>query len=302
MRIEKKYSRESFTLNLIRKTNYYNFKNHIMKKALLFVLTVLSANVYAQLQTLPTSQATATLWQINKANGPINLAGTGVDLQNQHGNPVAYQLASIPAKDNPGWGPAPMKNGQIHFSEYSSIPCFSMVDFTYFRSYVYIPTGKNHDLRVKIGSVDDGVRMYIFNSRYPQLTNKTGNIGGFYVAASDGKLYGSNIEVNFTNYVVPGELNLIMIVQFDDCQVGNNLTGGIEIKYNGQVVIPNAGTQIPGGNTYSGNQGDYIIGNDKQLLFSENGKYSLKRRFLKQNWFKFMIFSKVKNQIQLRTF
>lgn len=167
---------------------------------------------------------------MNRGEDPIKVADHDIDLQRQHGNQVAYQLATIPAKKDANRENAPQANGEVHFDEPSSLPCYQEVDFTYFRSYVDIPAGTSiEELKVTIGSVDDGARKIIFNSRYPN---------GLYHDAEDGRLGGANFTTDFADGAVAGEVNTVIIVQMDDCAVENRMIGGITVQLNGDELTP----------------------------------------------------------------
>ncbi len=177
-----------------------------------------------------TGQVNLSTWEMNSCRGHIPL-GT-IDMKSQHGNPIAYQLANKPPKQDAGWGPAPTNSaGQVNMVLRSTVPCFQAVDFTYFRAFVDIPeTMTTSSFTVTIGNVDDGARMYIYNSEYPN---------GHFDPATDGRLAGSNFTVDFKDEIVLGEINTIMIVQMDDCASHNNLTGGLTLRVNNNVVQPN---------------------------------------------------------------
>lgn len=176
--------------------------NKLIILGLLLLLGYYSASAQNTAQVHP--------WKMNRGAGTISLTGTNIDMQKQHGNPVAYSLASIPAKDDKGWEDAPVSADVINFDESSSVPCLLAVDFTYFRTFVHIPSGGRHNLKVKIGYVDDGARMYIFNSKHPQVNQTNGSVSGYYNPSTDGRLSGADFEVDFTDQVVPGEINTIM--------------------------------------------------------------------------------------------
>lgn len=198
-----------------------------MKNFILITLMLFAFTFSSQAQTVTMSK-----WEMNRGQGHIQLAPHGIDMKKAHGNPVAYELAKRPAKTDSKWEDAPTDtNGDVNFSERSSVPCFKAVDFTYFRAYVDIPSNASiQHLTVTIGQVDDGARMFIYNSRHDE---------GVYHAESDAKLAGKNFTVDFSSSeFAKGEINTIMIVQMDDCAVGNVLKGGITIKADGTVIKP----------------------------------------------------------------
>ncbi|MGH1433285.1 MAG: RICIN domain-containing protein [Lewinella sp.] len=93
-----------------------------------------------------------------------------------------------------------------------------------------IPAGTDiEELKVIIGSVDDGARKIIFNSKYPN---------GLYHDAEDGRLGGVNFTTDFADGAVAGEVNTVIIVQMDDCAVDNRMTGGITVRLNGEELTP----------------------------------------------------------------
>lgn len=172
-------------------------------------------------------------WLMHRGEGPIPVAGK-VDLQGKHGNPVAYQLANIPALDKAdGWVEAPMKDGLVTFIEASKLPCYQQVDFTYFKTTVFIPANLPADKKVKslsvtVGSVDDGARMIIYNNN---------NIIGYFNPSKDGRLMGKNFTIDFSDRLADGH-NTILIIQMDDCATGNIMSGGLTVKINGNVLPP----------------------------------------------------------------
>lgn len=172
-------------------------------------------------------QAVVDLPEGVKSRGP---GGEKMDL--------VYAYSNIPANDDGGWQPAPVKDGKINYGSNSSsrIPKdyynkFTKVDFTYFRSFLdltSLPANTAIDkLEFQIGHVDDQARMLVVNSKY-----KTPEA----VPAVDGKTGGNNFVVDFSKHVVPGEVNTIYIIQVDDNPGGNTLTGGVEAKLNNQPV------------------------------------------------------------------
>ncbi|MEO1409349.1 MAG: hypothetical protein AAFW73_05670 [Bacteroidota bacterium] len=190
-------------------------------------LLVLSA-VWANNDPAADPVVSLSPWEINDGKGHIPLGK--IDMRRQPGNPVAYQLASRPDKMDANWKPAPMDGKNVSMIRVSTVPCYEAVDFTYFRAFLAVPEGATFDhLTVTIGAVDDGARMFIYNSVYPD---------GHFDPSTDGRLGGKNFTVDFKDEIVPGEINTIMIVQMDDCAKQNNLTGGLTLKVNDQKVEP----------------------------------------------------------------
>ncbi len=138
----------------------------------------------------------------------------------------AYANANIPDVSNAGWGPAP--NGEtIGFSETSILPgnCLSSVDYTYFQTFVNVPTNTNvTQFNIVFSAIDDGGRITIFNNDYPS---------GVVVSGSYFTLSGGG-TADLASYITTGQ-NRVVVTQVDDCPSGNNLQSAT-IVLNGQTV------------------------------------------------------------------
>ncbi len=177
------------------------------------------------------AQVTHTPWQIHKGEGPINFdVRTNKNGYNGkgHGDPRAYEHKNIPPKNDAGWKPAPMQNGKVFFAETSTLPCQQQIDFTYFQTIIDVPSNvKVNELTISYDKADDGARIYFFNSKNPN--------GHFNPDADLRYNYPINLDnINLANQVAVGE-NRVVIVQFDDCATGNNVSG-INIKVNGEEI------------------------------------------------------------------
>ena len=184
-----------------------------------------SINMQAPQQTA-TTQVTISPWKMNNGGGAISF-NVGF-----HGNPAAYSQANIPNASDPNWVAAPVNaNGEINYSVNSILSyCLSQLDFTYFETFLNIPANFNiSSLNVAFAAADDGARAYIFNSVHPN--------GAFIGQISLGQ---NPISADYASLAVAGEINRLVIVQFDDCPSGNNLTGA-KVNVNGQVVAINTG-------------------------------------------------------------
>lgn len=167
------------------------------------------------------SQVTISPWKMNYGGGIINYTVS------HHGDPSAYSKANIPASSHGGWTNAPTNgNGEIHYSVRSILyRCLGQLDFTYFETFINIPSGFIvNDLKVSFSAADDGARAYIFNSDHPN---------GAYIGQI--KLGQAPVTANYASLSKAGEPNRLVIVQFDDCPSGNNLTGA-QVKVNGEVA------------------------------------------------------------------
>ena len=146
---------------------------------------------------------------------------------NEHGDVRAYALADIPVASDSNWENAPLdNNGDINFSESSNLnDCKRTLDFTYFETEIDIPFGTTlTELKVTFSKVDDGARAYIFN---------TDNPDGAFIGQI--KLNDDPVTEDYSSIAKVGEINRLVIVQFDDCRVQNNLKGA-KVIANGEEV------------------------------------------------------------------
>ena len=148
----------------------------------------------------------------------------------QHGDFCEYDVATIPATGDAGWGPAP-DGAIIGFSIPSRvcnapIDCLAYGDFTYFQTLVDIPANIIvTEFTIAFDGMDDGCRVTIFNSAYP---------AGLVVPGSYVFLGGSG-TTDLHDYVVSGEINRVVVTQVDDCCSENNLHSAI-VVLNGEPV------------------------------------------------------------------
>ena len=141
------------------------------------------------------------------------------------GDTNAYKFMQIPDPTDNGWKPAEYgDDGEVKFSRQSKIPsCGDYIQPTYFESTVTIPPGTQvNTFAVSYIRADDGARIYV---------------NGKYDPKADLRFGQSKIgDINFSRFVTSGK-NRVVIAQFDDCPVLNNVHG-IDIKVNGEEVTP----------------------------------------------------------------
>ncbi|MQC48249.1 MAG: hypothetical protein DWG77_04030 [Chloroflexi bacterium] len=107
--------------------------------------------------------------------------------------------------------------------------CRASADFTFYQSFVSIPTGTTiSQFSVNMSGDDDGARVAIYNSAHP---------GGFVFAGSYIFLGPTQSTTDLSSAMVAGEVNRVLITQVDDCATGNNLASAT-ILLNGTVVPP----------------------------------------------------------------
>lgn len=172
------------------------------------------------------SAQTRSPWEMNLGEGIVAFGFVSPF----HGAPVEYDFASIPAPADAGWGPAPNPD-IIGYSQVPSTLCGVMdcrhgADFTYFRTFVDIPSNVVvTEFTIATSGVDDGIRVTIFNSLYPS---------GIVVPGSYVYLGGSG-TADLSSLVVSGEVNTVIITQVDDCCYHSYLSSSV-IVLNGEIV------------------------------------------------------------------
>jgi len=178
-----------------------------------------------------------TDWQVSRPYGPVHTAYFG-----QHGNIGFYNYipGPVPGENDASWancgpGGSPLcpSASTIGMNQWSrlggSFGCLVSADFTFFQSFVSIPTGTTvTQFSVNMSGADDGARVAIYNSANPT---------GFVFAGSYIYLGGAQSTTDLSSAMVAGEVNRVVITQVDDCAVGNNLAYA-EIFLNGNVVPP----------------------------------------------------------------
>lgn len=177
-----------------------------------------------------TSMPTKTPWRINVPNKDKII--TLEKPLKEHGDPIAYQHADIP-DDYDNWNLAKLDpNGKVFFGGDRASrlpgPGLRQLDFTYLTTVVHIPENYTVDeFHVKFDQVDDGARVYIFNSDHPD---------GTYDEKADLKYQQRKQETTDLSHLIKaGEDNRIVIVQFDDAPGGNHIRG-VEVVINGSTV------------------------------------------------------------------
>lgn len=187
---------------------------------LMFVLAAFTVNAQG---------ITYSKWQIHEGKGPI-------DFKTENGfwgDPAAYKIAEIPAVKNNGWTTVEDQSGKF-LSRKSYIPPFTQVDFTYFQTIVNVPQGTiAKDVKIAFGMIDDGARVYVFNSKYPNGKFKTGTdflFRDYYKAGNRGTAYIGN----FADLMIQG-INRIVIVQFDNSKDGNHVNS-VSLEVGGKII------------------------------------------------------------------
>jgi hypothetical protein len=147
-----------------------------------------------------------------------------------HGWEGEYEYATIPSPSDAGWAPAPdpdtIAYAQIPSTLCGVYECRTAGEFTYFRTFVSIPSNVEvTEFTITTSGVDDGIRVSIFNSAHP---------GGLVVPDSYVFLDGTG-TANLGAYVVSGEVNTVIITHVDDCCYHSYLNQ-VDIVLNGTIV------------------------------------------------------------------
>ncbi|HYI01655.1 DUF5011 domain-containing protein [Hyalangium sp.] len=189
----------------------------------------------AILCAVPAAAQSRTPWQMHNGNEVTSSNPLGLVRFNcaptRHGDNCEYDVASIPAASDSDWLAAP--NGEtIGFEVFPSRvcqapnQCLSYGDFTYFQTFVNVPSNVAVTaFTITFSGMDDGSRVTIFNSQYP---------GGLVIPGSYVYLGGSG-TANLASYVKSGENNRVVITQVDDCCTHNRLQSAA-VVLNGEVV------------------------------------------------------------------
>lgn len=197
-------------------------------KSFMAILTLVLGHTFMM------AQITVSPWQIHEGK-----EGIVSHYNPNNGDPSAYEKAKIPAQNDNGWKDAPKNSaGDVFIDRSSTIQCLQELDFTYFQTTVDISANTRVDkFNVSYDKADDGARIYIFNSKFPN--------GTFDPAAdliiSNGRNSTGNVDLK--GKIVSGS-NRIVIVQFDDC-ADRNTVSGINIIVNGKEIAPEKDDDFP---------------------------------------------------------
>ena len=211
-------------------------------RASLLVLVVVGALAVSATPAFAAGPSTLGVsgWQIYATNTQVNNPSGNTSV---HGNPAEFAGApATPGLNDSGWadcGPsAPVRFGRNMCPSPTTIGmavtsilsgCWTKLNFTWFQALVSIPVGTNvSQFSVNMSGADDGARISLVNSAYPNG-----------VSPANAFIYQGTQQAtgDLSSYVVPGEVNRVIITQVDDCAVGNNLNSA-QVFLNGTVIPP----------------------------------------------------------------
>lgn len=157
-----------------------------------------------------------------------------------HGDAPKFSYSPvIPAWPSTNWTPAPDVK-TVGFAEPSRLcktatDCFKAADFAFFHTQLTFPAGFSlKTFQIRVWGIDDGVRVTIFNSKYPNGVSPTGgylkNI--VFTAAGQKPL----VTADLMQYLVVSETNRIVLTVLDDCCAQMTLKSA-ELLVNGTAII-----------------------------------------------------------------
>lgn len=177
---------------------------------------VLAAFVLVLASASPALAQSRTPWQqhdgmeVTESN-PLGLVAFTCS-PSSHGSLCEYEVEDIPLEDDPGWGPA--RDGDIIKYELhsrvceSTMDCYLDGDFTYFQTFVDVPADVVATMRIDFSGIDDGTRVTLFNSEYPE---------GLVVPGVNLLVLGSFGTTNLSGFLVSGDVNRVVVTHVDDC-------------------------------------------------------------------------------------
>jgi len=138
--------------------------------------------------------------------------------------------------------------------------CRNALDFTYFQTIVTVASNDViNSFTISFTGMDDGSRVTVFNSAYPN---------GLVVPGSF-VTFGGSGTTDLKQYLIVGQ-NRVVITQVDDCCSGNNL-GAADVVINSIIIDP---TPLPndGCTCYSSTTTSASVSGDKHscICFSGN--------------------------------
>jgi len=183
--------------------------------------------------TADDASATRTPWSYIR--GPDDFTPAPIPYPNVHGAASEFSAAVIPDPVKGDWTPCGpdddfCKSGDdLGIQTYSRLyNCWVDLDFSYFLTVVTIPEDfVVTKFVIAFTVMDDGAQIYIQNSENPTPTLVPGSL----------VTLGGSLDFDFgasSQWLVNG-INYIIIVQVDDCAVGNNIVATVEL--NGETVV-----------------------------------------------------------------
>ncbi|MFY0524719.1 hypothetical protein ACN28I_16675 [Archangium gephyra] len=197
-------------------------------------------NVPDQIQARLGTALARTQWEMHVGGFEAGATGSNFVIDapcttKKHGDVCLYEAAVVPPSDDSAWLPAP--NGDtINFQGTSALACLKQVDYTYFQTFVNIPSEvsvKTHT--VDFSGLDDGARVTIYNSRHPS---------GLVVDGSYVFLGGAG-TADLADLLTTG-LNRIVVTQLNDCSRGRLDSAKVILNGMAGGVLPECDREVQG--------------------------------------------------------
>jgi len=158
-----------------------------------------------------------------------------------HGDPRYYICPGFldpPAPADPKWGFEGLNPPGLGFQEPSRLPQTQCslgpyVDTNWFQTFLFVPSSVAMNTVVFQFDVDDGARVQVYNSLFPNgspITTNPPNVAGSYMYLNQ-----NQISNNVASYMVSGEANRVVVTQIDDCIDQNGFDSALAI-INGVII------------------------------------------------------------------
>lgn len=163
--------------------------------------------------SIETKAQSRTPWQMHFADGP---KVTG-DTAEHYGDSTEYFLENIPPVNDPLWQAAPrgdlieyaMASPFCHIGPDSTWSCRKWVDYTYFQTFITIPSNITlTTFTIRLRGIDDGVKVRMYNSINP---------AGFDIPKGYARLGDGGQTINLLPYAKKCESNRLVLTHVEDC-------------------------------------------------------------------------------------
>ncbi len=173
----------------------------------------------------------STPWQMHEGGPPVCWDFT----YDRNGDPLAYEMASIPPENDAGW--MPETDNRISFDARSTLcgatdgdpnlcACKKGGDYTYFQTtFTLRPGFEITTFEISILAVDDGVRITIFNDEHPEGI----------VDANSYAYYPQGSTTNLVEHLALGK-NRIVLTHVDDCCSQRRIQD-VFVNINGEEIV-----------------------------------------------------------------
>jgi hypothetical protein len=192
------------------------------------VQRALCSNDY-QTAALSYDKITRGSWQFNPGGGFVELGEAGYPCR------AFLHDGMRPTPTDARWTDATDRDF-VGFSEVSTItaPGYNSAQFRYFRTLIFVPAGKRPSaLTVHAAGIDDSLYLAIYNSTHPKGVSPV-DVGPseLEVGACAGN---GQATWNVTNYIEPGEINMLLLVHAD-MNPATSALASVEVEADGLAI------------------------------------------------------------------